>query len=128
MAVEVPESIWRAPLVPVALAATAGIVLDRYASPPLVPTFAAALIALALLTLCAWKQQLVGGLLCLAIAVAALGAAYHHWRRDVYAADDIGRFASPDPRPVLLRGVVDSEPLVIKRGGNDELRSFASHD
>jgi competence protein ComEC len=128
MAVEVQESIWRAPLVPVALAATAGIVLDRYASLPLVPTFATALSGLALLTMCAWKQKVIGALLGLAITVAALGASYHHWRRDVYAADDIGRFASPDPRPVLLRGVVDSEPLLIKRGGNDELRSFASRD
>jgi competence protein ComEC len=128
MTAGVPESIWQAPLVPVALAATAGIVLDRYVSVPLLPTFGVAWAGLGILCLCAWRRYAFGGIVGLVITVAALGAVYHHWRRDVYAADDIGRFAGPDPRPVLIRGVVDSEPLLVKRGGNDDLRSFASKD
>jgi competence protein ComEC len=112
----------------VALAATAGIVLDRYASLAPGPTFGVALAALVLLAVAAAKQKAWTALVFLSVAVAALGACYHHGRRDVYAADDIGNFATADPRPVLLRGVVDEEPWLIKRAGNDDLRSFASHD
>jgi competence protein ComEC len=122
------ESIWRAPLVPVALAATCGIVLDRYFSLPLLPTFLIGLAGLLLFAWLAWTHEPLGALACMALTVAAFAATYHHWRRDVYSADDIGNFATADPRPVLLRGIVDSEPLLIKRGGNDDLRSFASRD
>src|SRR5207253_821909 len=43
---ELPRSIWRAPLVPVALAVTAGIVLDRYAPLPLLISLLAAAVFL----------------------------------------------------------------------------------
>ena len=56
--IAVLESIWRAPLVPIALAATAGIVLDRYAGVPLLPTYAIALLGLISFSLLGWKQQL----------------------------------------------------------------------
>jgi competence protein ComEC len=106
-------SIWHAPLVPVALAATGGIILDRYAQLPLpvyVLTSAAALVAWA-----AARRGRSRGLplVYLALAVGALGAGYYHWRRDVYSADDIRRFATPDPRPVQLRGVLVEEPVIF---------------
>src|SRR5262249_48360727 len=42
----------------------------------------------------------------------------------VYAADDIGHFATEEPRPVVLRGVFDSEPTVVRQKKDDPLRTF----
>jgi hypothetical protein len=78
-----PQSVWRAPLVPAALAVTAGIVLDRYFAIPLVVSLTAA---------------------------AAFAAAYHHYRRSVYPREDIGNFTPDEPRVARLRGRLDSEP------------------
>src|SRR5437763_1950895 len=79
------ESVWRAPLVPVALAGTAGIVADRYASIPLGISLLTAVAALV-----AWIATRAGrqtglSLVYLALAGSALGSAYHHWRQEVYA-------------------------------------------
>jgi competence protein ComEC len=125
---QMPEPIWRGPLVPVALAATAGIVLDRVFGLPLLWTLLAALVAVAGCMVFTWRRRPVPTIALLACAVTALGAAYHHWQRDVYAADDIGNFATEEPRPALLRGVVAMEPFVIKRAGQDDLRSFPAKD
>ena len=104
------DSVWRAPLVPAALAYTAGVVLDRYAAVP----FAASLL-LTLGGMLGWfVAQLKGRtrlpLAFLALAATAFGAAYHHYRRDVYPADDIGNVAEAEPRPAQLRGVLNEEP------------------
>jgi len=123
-----PEPIWRGPLVPVALAATAGIVVDRGLGLPLPWTLLGAMAAIAGSLGLTWRNRPLPALVLLWCAVAALGAAYHHWQRDVYAADDIGQFATEEARPALLRGVVETEPLLIKRAGQDELRSFPAKD
>ncbi len=119
--------VWRAPLVPVALAATAGIVLDRYLSVP----WAASLVAL-VVALFGWflLRRRTGGLrlIYLWAATAAVAALYHHHYYNSYAADDIGRFATADPQPVKLRGVLDEEPIAIRQPGDDPLRSIARLD
>src|SRR5262249_51808667 len=95
-------SIWRAPLVPVALALTAGIVWDRFAAIPMAASLiAAAALLAASAAACAGRQQVLS-LLYLALTITGLGAAYHHWHRHSYAADDIGVFATSEPRPVKL--------------------------
>jgi hypothetical protein len=104
------ETVWRAPLVPAALAFTAGVVLDRYARVPLAASLLAAAAGLA-----AWACTRGGArpalpLLYLALAGAAFAAAYHHYRRDVYPADDIGHVAPADPAPAQLRGFLEEEP------------------
>lgn len=93
------DSVWRAPLVPAALAYTAGVVLDRYTAVP----FAAGLL-LTLGGMLGWFVAQLRGrtrlpLAFLALAATAFGAAYHHYRRDVYPADDIGNVAEAEPRP-----------------------------
>src|SRR5262245_60673394 len=103
-------SVWRAPLVPAALAVTAGVVLDRYASLPLASSLLTASGALI-----AWAVTRAGGrpglpLVYLAVAGGAAGAAWHHYRRDVYAPDDVGHLAPTEPRAVKLRGTLDEEP------------------
>ena len=99
-----PGSVWRAPLVPVALVFTAGVVFDRYASPPLAASLSVAAVAL-LAALCALGSPRPGlPLVYLALSGAAFGAAYHHYRHDFYPADDVGNVAPAEPHPALLRG------------------------
>ena len=107
-----PGSVWRAPLVPVALVFTVGVVLDRYASPPLAASLGVAAIAL-LAALCALgSPRPVLPLVYLALSGAAFGAAYHHYRRDVYPADDVGNLAPAEPHPALLRGPDQVRPAI----------------
>jgi competence protein ComEC len=122
------EPIWRGPLVPIALAATAGIVLDRELGLALLWTLISAIAFITACLLFTWRNRALPAIVLLWCAVGALGAAYHHWQREVYASDDIGQFAAEEPRPALLRGIVDTEPLLVKRGGQDELRSFPAKD
>lgn len=106
------ESVWRAPLLPVAVLVTTGMVLDRRAAVPLgvsLTVTAAALFAWAVARL---GKRTGLPLAYLAVAVGAFGAAYHHARRDLYSADDIGAFVATEPLPVRLRGVLDEEPIV----------------
>jgi competence protein ComEC len=115
---------WQAPLVPVAVAATAGIVADRCAEIPLPLSLAVVVAGLA-----AWAAVGTGpkaglALLYLLGSIAALGAAYHHWRRQTAGPEDISRFASPQPRPVVLRGVLEEEPSTGAAPPQDPLRSF----
>jgi competence protein ComEC len=117
-------SVWRAPLVHAALAVTAGIVLDRYAAVPL-----GASLAVAAVCLVAWACARTASrrglpLAYLALAGVAAGAAYHHYRRDVYPADDIGHSATPEPRTAQLRGVLDEEPFWIPAEPAGPLRSM----
>jgi competence protein ComEC len=119
-----PESIWQAPLVPVALAGTAGIVLDRTIAPPLPLTLIATVVGLFAWVFLRKNPRPIASLVCLWAAIAALGAAYHHVRRDVYPSDDIGNFAKPEARPVRVRGTLIEEPAVIARAPQTELRSI----
>ncbi|HEY7422657.1 MAG TPA: ComEC/Rec2 family competence protein [Gemmataceae bacterium] len=119
-----PQSIWRAPLVPAALALTAGIVLDRHISLPMPIS-----LIVAALGLVAWLCTRGGPhaglpLVYLALAGAAFGAAYHHYRRDVYATDDIFHYAKDEPAPVQLRGFLDEEPVRHRAPANDPLCSL----
>jgi competence protein ComEC len=116
-------SVWQAPLVPVALAVTAGIVLDRYlAIPPLVSLTAAALALVAgvIALLGPRRREHVAFLL---LAAAALAGAYHRIRLDVYPADDVGRWAPEEPKPVQVRGVLAEEPLAVPARPADPLRA-----
>jgi competence protein ComEC len=112
--------------VPVALAFTAGIVLDRLAPvPPHVSLIFLAGCAVAGTALLFGKQQTALALVYLWGGLAALGAFEHHVRRERPAADDIARHAGDEPRPAALRGVLDSEPAFF-RPPPSELRFFSA--
>src|SRR4051794_14040362 len=84
-------SIWRPPRLSAARAFTAGVVLDRLLVVPFLVsllTAAGALIAFAATRL--GKQGRLA-LVYLACSCAAVGAGYHHFRRELYAGDDVGR-------------------------------------
>jgi competence protein ComEC len=99
----------RAPLVPVAVAATAGLVADRYLETPL----AAGLVAAAG-GVVGWAVALARrssiALPLLWAAFAGLAAAYHHTHRHGFPPDDIGEVASEEPALANLRGVILDEP------------------
>src|SRR5207249_1866833 len=99
---QLPRSIWRAPLVPVALAVTAGIVVDRYAPLPLLVSLVAAAAFLLAYLIAHLSTRSGLPFVYLALALAALGAAHHHYQRSTYPPDDIGNFAPATPRPALL--------------------------
>jgi competence protein ComEC len=122
------ERIWRAPLVGVALAVTAGIVLDRFVSIPLAFSLLVAVAALL-----AWGATQPGeprglALIYLALAGAAVGAGYHRWHGHVYSPDDIGHHVSAELRPVQLRGILDEEPVPRSQRANRPLQSLPRSD
>jgi competence protein ComEC len=121
---DVVTGVWHAPLVPVALLTTAGIVADRYAAVPLV--LALVVVGLSLL---GWAAGIGLGArrwpyVLLLAGCAAGGAAWHHYRRDVFADNDIGRLAPTIPHPVQLRGVIEEEPLRKPGRPAEALRSI----
>jgi competence protein ComEC len=118
-----PRSIWRAPMVPAALVVTAGVLIDRYFRIPLKVSLAAGAAALLAYLATQFKKTNRLGLVYLGLAGAAFGMAYHNYRRDVYASDDIGRLAPVEPRPIRVRAILDEEPRRVPGVPDDPLRS-----
>jgi competence protein ComEC len=116
-------SIWHSPLVPVALAVTAGILADRIIGVPV--STAAIVLAVGLAGWAAGgRRSTSAGLPFLWLAFAAVGALHHHQYRDVYADDDIGRLTTAEPRLVRLRGRLDEEPTTAGSPRSDPLRTL----
>jgi competence protein ComEC len=109
---------------PAALAVTAGIVLDRVAGIPWPLSTIAVLAGLAGWIVTSRGRHRGPALVYLWMSIAALGAAYHHVYREVYAADDIGFLAPDQPRQVKLRGVLDEEPAIVWQPHADPLQSI----
>ncbi|WP_422928442.1 hypothetical protein [Singulisphaera sp. PoT] len=93
------------PLMPVALAMAAGIVMDRYFEP--CGTLSWTILALAgtlVAGLCwRWPTPATAGLL---LAFAGLGGGWHHHHWSDLPADDLARTASDLPRPAWIRGEI----------------------
>jgi len=110
----------RAPLVPVGLAVTVGLVADRYGELPL-----AAELLVAAGGLLAWvvsRSRKPGpAVVWLWLAAGALAAAHHHTHRTTFAADDIAAFAPDRPTPAHLRGTLDEEPARFRPPKPDPL-------
>ena len=108
-----PEPAWRefarAPLVPVALAASVGLLADRYGGVPLGAELLTAVVALVgwCLTRSTAPRAATGWVL---LCTAALASAHHHLHRHSADPDDIGRFTRDAPIAVRVRGVLADEP------------------
>jgi competence protein ComEC len=63
-------------------------------------------------------------LIYLALAGASFGAAYHHYRQNIYTVDDIFHLAQDEPIPMQLRGVLDEEPIRHRAPPDDPLASL----
>ncbi|MBX9581799.1 MAG: ComEC/Rec2 family competence protein [Gemmataceae bacterium] len=112
----------RAPLVPVAVAATAGLVADRYGGLPIGAELLAAAAAMVV-----WLVQLLraeAAAVWLWVAAGALAAAHHHAHRNGFGADDIGLAASGRPVPCKVRGVLADEPTHFPPPKPDPLRAM----
>lgn len=118
------DTIWQAPLVPAAVALTAGIVLDRHFQVSLALSLLVATGCLITWMLTRTGRSPALPLVCLAGCVAAIGAAYHHAHCHLYPASDIGNFATPEPRPARLLGILAEEPVIIQHRP-DPLQSYA---
>src|SRR4051812_38651869 len=94
------------PLVPLALAVLAGVVADRAGVPWGTATWGR--IALGAVTVIAFGAHRHGWAweVALLVAVAALGAGWHHHRWSDMARDDLAWSVSETPRPAWVRGVV----------------------
>ena len=109
-----------APLVPVALATSCGLVVDRYYG----VTLGAGLLVTAG-ALIGWmivrpiRPQLAVVLIWLMFA--ALAAVYHHTHRNSFPLDDIGETASSEPHLVRLRGTLTEDPITRFAPRNDPL-------
>ncbi len=101
----------RAPLVPFALAATGGLLVDRFAGTPLALAFLAAAVG----AIAGFATRRSFGFW---LAVAGLAAAHHHTHRNVFPADDIGPHLGEQPSIARVRGILDRPP-VIRRSDTD---------
>lgn len=112
---------WRefasAPLLPIALAATVGLVGDRYGGTSLHLAFAAAVIG-TIAGIVGWNRNRDWSHAFVWLAVAGLAAAHHHTHRNVFPADDVGRFVDEQPAIVRVHGLLD-EPPRTRRGSTD---------
>ena len=105
------EAVARVPVVPLALAFTAGVVADRVLGISPRDSLIASAAALV-----AWGIAMRGpqrglALVYLWTSALAFGAAYHHTYVHLMSADDIRHFAALEPSPVLVRGFVDAAPI-----------------
>src|SRR5262249_21990458 len=105
-----------------------GIVLDRHIPVPLWASLLAALLGLAVWGINRGRNTSLLDLVWLWFSVGALGAAYHQWRREVVAGDDIRHFATEEPRVAHLRGELASEPIFVRGQPSGDLRAFPSPD
>ncbi len=116
------NAILRAPLVPVAVLATAGIVLDRTLSIgwPVWCAIAVAGLGSWLLALRNTRFAILG----LALALAGIAALHHNVHRNIFPPDDIGFIISDEPKLVRLRGRLRDEPTFNPPAIGDPLRSI----
>lgn len=110
---------WQAPLVPVALAFTAGLLLDRLAPFPLPLALALTLVPLPL-----WLRRRGEGAVFLWLSVFFLGAAYHHYNQRLRHPDSLDRMPALEERPVRLQGRVTDLPERRPPPPATPLRSF----
>ena len=61
-------------------------------------------------------------------AAGCLAASYHHGWLNNFPPDDIGEFATPEPKLVRMRGILDEEPTVALQTHHDPLASFDRSD
>ncbi|HVK08184.1 MAG TPA: ComEC/Rec2 family competence protein [Gemmataceae bacterium] len=114
-----PRLLGPAPLAPFAVAATAGIVTDRFLG---APTEVWLLVALA--GAAAWVALVRRGpvaIVGLWVCAAGLAGARHHAQRHDFPVDDIAAVAGPEARVVRVRGVLDDEPTVRRSTHSDPL-------
>ncbi len=119
---ETPPAPWRefvaAPLVPVAVAATVGLVADRYVGVPSVIGLSVALGGLV-----GWFifRNREWALVWVWVACGGLAALLHHTHRHEFPPTDVAQFARPEPVILKVRGTLAEEPCTRRANTTDPL-------
>jgi competence protein ComEC len=116
------------PLVAVVAALAAGIVLDRYFSVNLRFAWGAAIalwIEWALFLRAGRHRSAAAALL---VAVALVGATWHHLRWNYFDSSEIGRFARLSPHPACVEVIARAAPRMIPPPPVDPLRLAPSNE
>lgn len=113
----------RAPLVPIAVAATLGLIADRFLGTPLAGELLVAAAGIG-----GWIAARFRHPVFLWVAFAGLAAAHHHDHRHGFPPDDIGTFASEQPHLARVRGILLDEPTTKLAPKNDPLAGMNTHD
>lgn len=113
------SSIACAPLVPLALAAMGGVIVDRFADPRATSVWASvAIVAGALAAIVGrWGNLAFPALV---VAFAALGGGWHHHQWSDLALDDLARGDWSTPHPAWVRGVLVGVPEFRKGDQPDD--------
>src|SRR5437899_295615 len=123
----VREMIAESPLVPVALAASLGLVVDRYLKPPVVVELALLVVAIVVGIVMLRRGHRLAPV-ALWCGFGALAALHHYQHRNLFAADDIGNYTGDEAKLVRLRGTLGEEPTPFRPGRADPLASFMRPD
>jgi len=102
-----------APLVPLVVALSVGIVLDRYVEPCRTRTWVSLALASGTVAALTVRRSLISSS-ALVAAFVALGGGWHHLRWADLAADDLARSVTDTPQPAWVRGVV-REALPLRK-------------
>ncbi|HWE34959.1 MAG TPA: ComEC/Rec2 family competence protein [Isosphaeraceae bacterium] len=97
-----------APLVPLAVAVAAGVVVDRFGTA--LPTAAWGAIAATAAGVALIERRKRVGIVATLLAFGAIGAGWHHRRWSDLPADDLARVIDESPRPAWVKGVVAEVP------------------
>lgn len=119
--------VWSAPLVPVAVALTAGIVADRFLILPVAASIGFSFASLILWFALASSPRKALAVPCLWLIVAGLGATWHHARYHHVDANDLSRVADREGQPARLRGTLHTAPA-FQAGKADPLRTLPTKD
>ena len=113
-----------APLVPVALAATVGILFDRFAAGSVLAGLSVAVAAVL-----AWKfVRHPHSVALLWIAFAGLGMAHHHAHLHAFPADDVGAHIGTEKSFASVRGILLEDPITRHRNLSDPMAPERRHD
>lgn len=121
-------SFWRAPLVPIALSATLGIVLDRLFRLPISWSLALGTCGLLFSLYAGFRRQTGPWLIFACLSLACLGSAYHHLHLHKISPNDIRTFATSEGTPALVEGTALTLPLFRPGKPEDPLRSIPQKD
>jgi len=118
---------WRefaaAPLTLPAVAATAGLALDRYVG---VGVNAALAVAALALVARAFAVKPLAVAVTMALLFGGIAAAYHHQHRHEFPADDLGATLTPAAQLIRVRGVLADDPVSRFRPAGDPF-AHATH-
>jgi competence protein ComEC len=116
------------PLVIVLAAAALGIGVDRFVPLPVWAWWALAVGGLAAWFLIPTSRRVaaVAGGVFLLLAVTAVGGAWHHCRWNLFAADELGRYAPHKAQPVCFEAVAVEAPRAMPAEAPDPMRVLES--